>query len=227
MTLKLVLFDIDGTLLNSGGVGREAKALAMEDIYGTAGDLRSLHIGGNTDLKLLADALVAHGFRREQLGEMMDAYEQCFAERMLEIIGNYPVRPLIGAHEIVQALRQREDVLLGIVTGNARLTTPIKLRAAGFDPDWFQVAAYGSESADRNDLPQLALQRAQVQGGIDIAPEHIWMIGDTILDIEAARAVGGHAVVVLTGFEDQEALLAAGPDIVLNDLTEFEKLVII
>lgn len=227
MTLKLVLFDIDGTLLNSGGVSRESKALATEDLYGTAGNLRTVHIGGKTDLGLLTDTLGAHGYQPEQLKQAMGTFEAQYAKRMSEIIDDYTVQSLPGAHEIVAKLRQREDVLLGIVTGNASLTTPIKLRAGGFDPDWFPVVAYGSESANRNDLPKLALKRAQALTGLTITPEHVWIIGDTVLDVEAARAVGGNVVIVLTGFEDHEELLAAGPDIVLNDLTEFEERVTI
>lgn len=222
MTLKLVLFDIDGTLLNSGGVSRESKALATEDLYGTAGNLRTVHIGGKTDLGLLTDTLGTHGYQPGQLKAEMGAFEIQYAKRMSEIIDDYTVQSLPGAHEIVEKMRQREDVLLGIVTGNASLTTPIKLQAAGFDPDWFPIVAYGSESANRNDLPKLAQQRAEALTGDSFAGEQIWIIGDTVLDVEAARAVGGHVVIVLTGFEDHDELIAANPDIVLNDLTEFD-----
>jgi phosphoglycolate phosphatase-like HAD superfamily hydrolase len=116
---------------------------------------------------------------------------------------------------------RRRGVPLGLVTGNVSTTAPIKLRAAGFDPGWFSIGAYGSESVDRNHLSALALKRAAAHLQRPIAPERVMVIGDTVADIECARAVGATAVAVLTGYCPAADLVAAGPDYLLNDLTTF------
>jgi phosphoglycolate phosphatase-like HAD superfamily hydrolase len=223
MALKLLLFDIDGTLLITNGVGREAKARAMVEVFGTDAGIRDMPFGGKTDWQLLAEALAPHGYTVATLAEHITNYETLFARHMAEIISDFPTTILPGAAELVARLRQREDVLLGIVTGNTALTAPIKLQAGGFDPAWFPVGAYGSESADRNDLPVLALKRALDHSKLPIANEDVWIIGDTVRDVLAARAIGGKAVAVLTGFEDYDELIASQPDYVLNDLTEFDE----
>jgi phosphoglycolate phosphatase len=110
-------------------------------------------------------------------------------------------------------------VLLGIVTGNVSLTAPVKLRAAGFDPAWFPIGAYGSEALERNDLPALALERACRFCGHHLTPTDVTIIGDTEADIACARAIGARAVAVTTGFTSREALAAAQPDHLLDDLS--------
>ena len=113
------------------------------------------------------------------------------------------------------------DVVLGIVTGNTSKTAPIKLRAVGFDPSWFVANAYGSESISRNVLPALAIDRARKITGYDFQPNEVIVIGDTVADIDCARAVGAVAVAVQTGFEEPHLLEQANPDYLLKDLTSF------
>jgi phosphoglycolate phosphatase-like HAD superfamily hydrolase len=121
---------------------------------------------------------------------------------------------------LVGTLRDRE-LPLGIVTGNVASTAPVKLRAAGYDPDWFPVGAFGSEALDRNELPTLALERAIRHFEIDVAPEQVVVVGDTPMDIACARALGAVAVAVCTGFSKRADLEGAQPDYLLDDLTAF------
>jgi phosphoglycolate phosphatase len=219
--MKLILFDIDGTLLLVKGAGREAKARAMVEIFGTEAGARTHHFGGKTDWRILLELLEAHGHTAESLGEVMAVYQERIAFHLEDIIASYAVEVCPGAHELVAALRGREDIALGIVTGNVSTTAPLKLRAGGFDPAWFCVGAYGSESTSRNDLPRLAVERACALLERTFAPQDVLVIGDTVADIECARAIGAVAIGVQTGFEEVEALIASKPDYLLPDLTHF------
>lgn len=222
MRKKLLLFDIDGTLVLSKGAGREATARSLQAVFGTDAGVRSLPFGGKTDWQVLGEILPAHGFSDEDIRARLGDFQQAMAEHLQAIIGNYLVEACIGTHEVIAALSQREDILPGIVTGNVQTTAPIKLRAAGFDPAWFVVGAYGSESARRNDLPPLAWQRAIEFSGEHIAPENVIVIGDTVADIDCARAIpGAIAVAVCTGFESRDNLIAAQPDYLLENMTTF------
>jgi phosphoglycolate phosphatase-like HAD superfamily hydrolase len=221
--MKLALFDIDGTLLLSQGLGRAAKAHAMREVFGTEANVQTHPFGGKTDWQILNELLGPLGWTSEAIGARMADYETRFARHMRDLASDFTATPLPGALELVQALDARPDVLVGVVTGNTRETAPVKLRAGGFDPSLFRVGAFGSESHNRNDLPALAIQRAEALIGATIRPSEVFVIGDTVADVTCARAVGAVAVAVLTGFEERELLLASQPDYVLNDLREFDR----
>jgi phosphoglycolate phosphatase len=216
---RLVLFDIDGTLLRTQGAGRVSTRQAMLEVFGTAAGIDEHDFGGRTDWSTLADLLSPHGYDAAAIGRRMPHYEQVVARHLEDIINGHRVEPCPGALEVVQTLRDDGDTVLGLLTGNVSTTAPIKLRAAGFDPDWFAVGAYGSEALDRNDLPPLALARAIAHSGQPLTPEDVVIIGDTPADVDCARALGAAAVAVLTGFSTAEALRAANPDHLLDDLT--------
>lgn len=221
-TIQLILWDIDGTLLMPKGVGRETTRLAMLEIFNTAGGLDTHYFGGKTDWRTLLDLLPPLGFTEVAIKELLPAYEQAAAFHMTRIIADYPIEQCPGAHALVTELHRRGHPLQGLVTGNTSSIAPIKLRAAGFDPAWFVVGAYGSESPDRNDLPALAVARAVQLTGQTIAPEQVIVIGDTPADIACARALGAVAVAVKTGYATSQTELAdAKPDYLLDDLTTF------
>jgi phosphoglycolate phosphatase len=219
--MKLVLFDIDGTLLISKGLGREAKFHAILEVFGKETQARTFPFGGKTDWQLLNELLSEHGIAPEEIADKLNEYQEAFAQRMADLANNYTASVLPGAFDLVHAMRDREDTIVGLVTGNTEKTTPIKLRLAGFDPDWFVVGAFGNESDNRNDLPKLALSRAIEYSGKQIQPHDVYVIGDTLADLECARALGAVAVIVLTGFEDPEALRDGKPDYLLPNLTHF------
>lgn len=218
--MHLVLFDIDGTLLTGKGIGREATRRAMLDIFGSSGKLETHQFGGKTDWYTLAEVLADEGFTAERIGQHMADYEPALAFHMSALMAEYQVYALPGALETVNHLRVRADVLLGIVTGNVSLTVPVKLRAAGFDPDWFPIGAYGSEAIERNDLPGLALERAIRFSEQKLTPADVTIIGDTEADIACARAIGARAVAVTTGFATRAVLAAAQPDYLLDEISD-------
>lgn len=216
----LILWDIDGTLLRGKGLGKAVTTLAMEEVFGVYDELEHHYFGGKTDWQSLLEILVPRGIAPETIAERLNTYMHVKARHMSAIIDQYHVRPLPGAMETVLAMRERPNVAHGIVTGNVQATVPVKLRAAGYDPDWFPIAAYGHESKSRNDLPPLALQRAAQVTGKQFNPSDVWVIGDTVSDVECARASGMRVAVVTTGFDSREALQAAQPDYLVDDLRE-------
>lgn len=216
----LILFDIDGTLMLTGGAGREATQLAMQEIFGTSSRIDKHVFGGKTDWQTLLEQLEEHGYDEARIGDVMHHYEDALARATAAILPRYPVRACPGAVELVRTLHER-GVMLGVVTGNVSTTAPIKLRAAGFDPAWFPIGAYGNEARDRDRLPPLALARAQRHWHRHIEPSEVIIIGDTPADVACARALGAVAVAVGTGFCERSDLLASRPDYFIEDLTQF------
>jgi phosphoglycolate phosphatase len=219
--IELILFDIDGTLVMTQGAGRAATSLAMRDVFGTDAGLDTHHFGGKTDWRTLHELLAERAYSPDELRGFIPAYQTAIGGHLERIIGNYAVTPCVGTHDLITELRQRNAPTLGILTGNVSTTAPVKLRAGGFDPAWFPVGAFGNEALERDDLPALALERAEKLTGRKIAPEQVVIIGDTPWDISCARALGAVAVGVLTGFTSREVLAATNPDYLLDDLSQF------
>ena len=219
--MKLVLFDIDGTLLISQGIGREAKRRAMTERFGTIGDLDNHDFGGQTDWGILAALLAPHGYSSADIGIEILNYQASMARHMNDIREQFTAGALPGAFELLETLQARADVLLGIVSGNTGATAQIKLQMAGFDPAHFPIGAYGHESPLREDLTRLARQRAQQYAQRTFAPRDIFIIGDTPADIQAARAIDAVAVAVETGYAPRQSLVECQPDYLLRDLREF------
>ena len=222
---RVVLFDIDGTLLVSRGIGREAKRRAMLECFGLTGDLDNHVFGGKTDWGILVDLLAPHGLSSAEIGRAMDVYETAMARHMQAIRSAYQAQALPHAFDLVAKLRGQSDTLVGLVTGNTSKTAAIKLEMAGYNPDWFPVGAFGNESPRRAGLTRLALQRAQRFAGRQLNGSGVIVIGDTPADIQAARAIDAIAVAVCTGYAPRDSLMRCDPDFLLADLSTFMDLV--
>lgn len=218
---RLILFDIDGTLLWTNGAGRESTALAMTEVFGTDGGVADHVFGGKTDWYTLIELLAAHGYTPDDVERLMPTYHEAMARNLANIIGNYNVQACPGALELVETLHNRSDVVLGIVTGNVEKAAAVKLRAAGFNPDWFPIGAYGHESMERDHLPPIALRRAVEHYQQPIHADKVLVIGDTPADVACARALGAVAVAVGTGFGARKELVDSNPDYLIEDLTHF------
>jgi phosphoglycolate phosphatase-like HAD superfamily hydrolase len=209
---SLVLFDIDGTLLHSGGCGRVAMRLAAHEVFGTAGLLDEVPFAGKTDWQILLEALTPAGIAASEIERRLAGYNLVVARQLASIIGECPVKPCAGAPELVAALRADPLVLIGLVTGNMAGLVPIKLRAAGFDPADFPIGAFGSEGWERAMLPPLALARANAFNRLEFAPNRVVIIGDTPGDITCAHSIGARTIAVATGPFSLAELAAHQPD---------------
>ncbi|MCI0546016.1 MAG: haloacid dehalogenase-like hydrolase [Candidatus Rokubacteria bacterium] len=220
--MKLVLFDIDGTLITSRGAGRRALDRALRRAYGTAGALESYDLRGRTDLRIVFDVLEAAGLERERvkagLGDCFEEYVRALVE---EIGDGSGVVTLPGVADLVARLGQAEAVVLGLLTGNIEEGARIKLLPTGLWPQ-FRLGAYGSDHADRRLLPSLAARRAQALLGRAFAPRDVLVIGDTPWDVDCARAFGAVSVAVATGNYGRDELLAEGPDLFFESFADVD-----
>ncbi|GIL08503.1 MAG: haloacid dehalogenase [Chloroflexota bacterium] len=218
-SFTVVLFDIDGTLLRSDGAGRAATRAAMLEVFGAADGVETLNFGGKTDWFIITELLADQGHTHADIARLMPVYGAALARHLERALTRYRIWALPGALDAVTALRARPNTLIGLITGNVRDTVAFKLRAAGYEPDWFTVGAYGSESPDRSEVAALAVARAAQAAGRSLHPAQTVIVGDTPADVACARAVGARAVAVVTGFASREELAAAGPDHLLDDLS--------
>lgn len=223
----LILWDIDGTLLHGNGLGREAVRQSLETVFGVGAGagMANWSFGGKTDLFTITTVLEPYGLDAAQVQSQLATYRQALAETMERLAPSYDVREIPGARTLLERLTAQDDLLHGLVTGNMQPSAHVKLRAADYDSALFPFGAFGDESTDRNQLPPLAIARASQRAGRDIPPERVLVLGDTLMDIQAARATGAQVAAVATGYDTQAELAAAQPDYLLEDLTQFEELV--
>jgi phosphoglycolate phosphatase-like HAD superfamily hydrolase len=217
--MRLVLFDIDGTLLNSGGMGRASMQRALGLIFGSPGN-PSYRYDGKTDKQIVRDVMRLEGHSDEHIDSRMEKLIDIYLEGLRSGAkgGKFNVRPLEGVVEILDALEARDDVVLGLLTGNVEAGARIKLKAAGIDPDRFRVNAFGSDHEHRPQLPAIAQRRAGEQLGLDIAGERLVVIGDTPADIECGRSLGARAIGVASGHYTVEQLEKHNPYAVFPSL---------
>lgn len=219
---KLILFDIDGTLLWPNGAGSLAMERALAEIYGTSGVLDQIYMAGMTDLSIIHQALAGDRFSSDEIQAQWEPFIRAMARHMAVTVVECQVQPCTGVPALLDALTARGDVLLGLVTGNLENTAPIKLEAAGINPGLFRVGGYGSDDADRNKLAAIAAQRAEALTGRRFRGRDIVVVGDTPADIACGRAVGAWTVAVSTGRPLIEALREAGPDRLLRDFSDLD-----
>ena len=220
--MRLVLFDIDGTILTARGAGRRALAAALKEVYGTAGDIERYDLRGRTDPRIVFDLMQGAGLARpavhERLHDCFEAYARGLAAELGDGSGvvTHP-----GIADLVRRLAGAPEALVGLLTGNIEAGARIKLEPTGLRP-YFRLGAYGSDHIDRRQLPSLAARRAQALTGQSFQPEAVVVIGDTPHDIECARHFGAIAVAVATGLYTRESLEAEQPDLLFDDFSDVE-----
>ncbi len=215
---RILLFDIDGTLVSTGGAGAVAWKRAFEELYGIPAD-----IGEHTDAGMTDPDVGAKTFEAV-LGRVPSPHELAqLIQRRLEYLPaavdeSEGYRVLPGVPERLKQL-SREGHLLGLITGNGDGAAHIKLQRAGLNR-WFTYGAYASAGIDRPGIVRQAVRRGEAMLGRDVPNTDIFVIGDTPLDIEAAHAVECTAIAVATGKYDRDGLREAGADHVLDTLEE-------
>ena len=223
MTRILVLFDIDGTLLLTSGAGRRAITAALADRLGESDAWRRIRFDGKTDPQIVRELLEAAGDPAAAdpaiIADVCERYVGHLEEELARTPGD--TRLLPGVPSLLDRLEARGDVVLGLLTGNVARGASLKLRAGGLDPARFQVGAYGSDSANRPDLPAIAAGRARRRssGGLPTGAAVV-IVGDTPADVTCGRAIGARAVAVATGSYAVAALQDAGAHAAFVDLSD-------
>jgi phosphoglycolate phosphatase-like HAD superfamily hydrolase len=224
--LNLVLFDIDGTILWTDGVGRRAIHRALIEIFGGTGP-ESYWFDGKTDRQIVRDLMRLEGHADAHIDDRMDELLEryvSYLERELSVAEQRP-RLYDGVLPLLDALEARDDVVLGLLTGNLERGARVKLRAVGLDPDRFTVNAFGSDAEHRPALPAIAQRRANERLGLDLPGDAVVVIGDTPADVQCGREIGARAIAVATGRYDVEELSAHDPWAVFEDLTDTDAVV--
>ena len=214
MTIRLLLFDIDGTLIRTGA-GRVALEQAMATVFGIQGALEGIRMAGNTDLEIVSRALARHGM---SVPSDLTYLWSVNGKALRHVLGQgYPLEVLPGVESLLEGASATPGVHLGLVTGNARTTARIKLEQVGL---WqrFSVGGFGDEHPDRADLIRLAWTRAVERWGPVLQGAGVVLIGDTPRDLRAARRAGVRAVGVASGFCSRKELASHAPDLLLPDL---------
>jgi phosphoglycolate phosphatase-like HAD superfamily hydrolase len=220
---RVVLFDIDGTLLASGGVGRRAMEGALMVHFGTIGPTHYRY-DGKTDKQIVRESMHLAGFSDADIDARMPALLADYLGRLEHTVtsGEHAVRMHLGIPALVDALEARADVLLGLLTGNVAAGAALKLRAAGLAPERFRVGAFGSDHEDRPALPAIAQQRASVLLQRPVSGGDVVIIGDTPADVACGRGIGARAVAVATGHFTTADLAAHDPHAVFEDFTDVD-----
>ncbi|MCK6448419.1 MAG: HAD hydrolase-like protein [Planctomycetes bacterium] len=217
--MRLVLFDLDGTLLLTRRAGWEAMLEACEAVFGRRFRHERTRIDGNLD-PLIWRGLCAENDVQEPETHH-ERFRRIYADRLAEKLADPArTRRLPGTLELVDALESDPAIVLGVLTGNYPETGAQKLIAAGFDPARFRVAAWGSDAESRPALLPIALERLRQRFGRELAAERVLVIGDTPWDVECAKTHGARCLAVATGRFDVATLAAAGADRALPDLSD-------
>jgi phosphoglycolate phosphatase-like HAD superfamily hydrolase len=217
---KLVLFDIDGTLVLTGRAGVRAMNRACEEIIGHTEALNGIAVAGRTDWVILHDALraIGHEMDEELFGRLRDRYVTLLRDEIL-LRGEGVKAIMPGVQELLDELRRRTDVFLALLTGNFEQGARIKLEHFNLW-HYFRCGAFGDDAPDRNALVPFALERARSCGMEPLAAEAVFVVGDTPHDVACARAVGAVPIGVATGSFSVADLRASGADIVFADLSD-------
>lgn len=217
MDVTVVLFDIDGTLLDMRGAGRKSFVRALKTVFGWDDDIQYINFAGNTDLNVLQQVMEKHG------RPLTDDDRRRFFERMpvdlAQTAGEAELVIYPGVRELLEKLSADPRVVLALVTGNVEACARIKLWQ--FDlHEHFVLGAFGDDHADRMDIARLAMKRLRdsLKPGQNIAG--LFLVGDTPFDIAAAKTIEAKSIAVATGKFGVEALREAGADHVLSDLSD-------
>lgn len=225
--VRLVLWDIDGTLVDTAGHGRGAFGEAFSAVVGREADLEAVRMAGRTDQAITVALLEGSGVADAagQLEPMLKALAVALEARRERIADEGAAKP--GARAALEALAKRRDVVQSLLTGNIEPNAAVKLAAFGLERlvD-LEIGGYGSDAhVSRSDLVAVAREKARRLRGVQVEPADTVLVGDTPLDIEAAHAAGARAVAVASGPYGADELERSGADIVLADLRDTAALV--
>ena len=218
--MKLVLFDIDGTIMITNGAGRRAVHRALLEVFGTIGTADH-RFDGKTDPQIVRELMRLAGHGDEIIDARMERMLDRYVAYLHEELATATQPPLVypGVRELIDAIDRRQDALLGLLTGNLASGARAKLESVGINPDRFRVGAFGSDHELRVELPAIAQRRAREELGLEIAGRDVVVIGDTPADVDCGRAIGARAIGVATGHYSVDVLASHGAAAVFADLS--------
>jgi phosphoglycolate phosphatase len=219
---RLLLFDIDGTLIHSGGAGVHALKSAFKERFGIDDDLRDIEIAGMTDSGIVVSILRKHKIppTNENVSGFLDSYVHFLSLELPRRKGKL----LPGVLELLEKLKSRKHLVLALLTGNVSRGAQLKLEHYGV---WhfFEFGAFADDHRDRNRLGPFARARAKEKHGREFSASEIDVIGDTPRDIACGKALGARTVAVATGTWSRDRLSKYHPDFLIDDLSDVEKVI--
>ncbi len=219
---RLVLFDIDGTLLLTAGAGRRAIVAALRDQVEDPAAFAGIRFDGKTDPQIVVEMLEAAGQEESRESDRV----RTLCRRYVELLALELERPttrttlMPGVLPLLDELEQRREVVLGLLTGNVAEGAALKLRSGGLDPSRFRIGAYGSDAGHRPALPEIAARRAEAIFGRIPSGAEVVIIGDTPADIHCGQGISARALGVATGSYTVDDLSACGAHAVFQDLSD-------
>ena len=220
---RLILFDIDGTLIRSDGAGKRAVRDALVEVFGTAGPIGGYSFAGRTDPEIVRHLLRGAGLSDADIDAGLPRLWGVYVENLRREIGRLDVRPLPGVPGLVDRVEAAGgEVVLGVLTGNVREGAQIKVDAAGLGFHRFRVGAFGSDHAERPELPAIAVRRAREAVGVGFSGKEIVIVGDTPLDVACGAHLGVRTIATATGTYSVDDLAACSPDHLFPDLSDTE-----
>lgn len=215
--MRIVLFDIDGTLIHTGGAGGLALESALLEEF-ALGEIRgAVEYSGRTDRAISQDLLRLHELH--EIETHWDRLRGAYLRRLPAALAARDGRVLPGVRELLDCLADRDDVAVGLLTGN--LEQGARLKLGHYDlSHYFAFGGFGDWHTDRDEVAAEALEAAERFLGQAVAADDVVVIGDTPLDVRCARSISARAVAVLTGWHAREDLVAAAPDHLLDDLSD-------
>ncbi len=216
---RLVLFDIDGTILSASGISARCLGEALVEVFGEPGPMQGYDYSGKTDPQIVRELMRGAGRSEQEIEQRRPEALRRYAERLRETLRAEHVRPKPGVHALLEALRGSQGVSLGLLTGNLEVCARTKLAPLGLN-DSFTFGAYGSDDEDRYQLPALAVERARSATGRAFLGGEVVIVGDSVHDVLCGRNLGVRAVAVATGPTSAGALQAEGPAALLPDFSD-------
>ncbi|MDX1632698.1 MAG: HAD family hydrolase [Thermoanaerobaculia bacterium] len=221
--MSLILFDVDGTLLKAGRQVRQIFAAALREVYGETGDLDSYDFRGKTDPLIVRELLTGIGRDPEEVRRRLPEVRRQYLTRLERDLDAGKMRILPGVEETLEDLVRRDDLAIGLLTGNWQSGAWIKLGRLGLDR-FFTVGAFGCDANDRADLPPRAWERAEREFGRPFDSDTTWIVGDSTEDVRCGRAHGIPVIGVTTGWTSGKELSRAGAREVIEGLSRLPAL---
>jgi phosphoglycolate phosphatase len=218
LVMRVILFDIDGTLIRTGGAGVKAFARASELVFGIPGGTDHLNFHGRTDTSLIREYLEFHGLEVSQ--SHRERFLQAYLVLLAEQLNSHAGETCPGVAAFLHACRSlTPSPLIGLLTGNVRLGAELKLRAHGLWEE-FSIGGFGDDDEDRNRIAVIAHSRSEQAIGTNIPGDQVLVIGDTERDVACARAIGARCLAVATGGVSEADLARSGPDWLVSTLEQ-------